>query len=172
MDDPKSNRSYLIVFDLIYDIQVENPQFPDENRQNSNTEDPGSDSYVPRKNKCIENLTQIQNQFVIRFQPDKSGLSMHHHQYLDDISKQLINCSDLKIEISGHTDSQGSAEYNRQLSLKRAQAVMDYLQQNSVDSSQLLVTGYGENKPVASNDDENGRKQNRRVEFDIQETGR
>lgn len=151
-------------YNLIYDIQVKNPTSFDEkgSKPDINTS----------RQKCIKNFSQIQNRFVIRFKPNQSDLINPHYQYLDELSKQLLECSVLHIEISGHADAQGSVEYNRKLSLKRAQSVADYLKQNRIDSSQLYVTGYGENKPIASNDHESGRKQNRRVEFNIQENER
>lgn len=158
-------------FNLIYDIQVEDLLFSDDNESKSSAKAPGPDIKASR-HKCIENFTQTHNQLVIRFKPNKFDLSNRHHQYLDELSKNLIDCSNLIIQISGHSDAQGSAEYNRKLSLKRAQTVADYLQQNSVYPNQFLVTGYGENKPIASNDNEKGRKLNRRVELNIQENGR
>jgi outer membrane protein OmpA-like peptidoglycan-associated protein len=72
----------------------------------------------------------------------------------------------LAFEIGGHTDAQGSAEYNLELSLRRAQAVKDALCRGyKVDCGSLQVKGYGLAEPVAGNDDEAGRAQNRRVVF-------
>ncbi len=72
---------------------------------------------------------------------------------------------DLKVEIQGHTDNIGTAEYNMDLSVRRAQAVRDYLAAAGVDSSRMTVVGYGMTKPVAPNDTEENRARNRRVEF-------
>lgn len=70
-----------------------------------------------------------------------------------------------RVEIDGYTDDQGSDSYNQELSLRRAQAVVDYLVTNGVERSRLVPRGYGKAKPVASNDTDEGRAQNRRVEF-------
>lgn len=70
---------------------------------------------------------------------------------------------DLQIEIAGHTDSTGPAEYNQNLSQRRAQSVIDYLVRNGINRSRLTARGYGESEPIASNDTEEGRARNRRV---------
>jgi outer membrane protein OmpA-like peptidoglycan-associated protein len=74
----------------------------------------------------------------------------------------------MKIEISGHTDSKGSDTYNEVLSRKRAQAVVNWLVANGISRDRLTYEGYGESRPLASNDDEEeGRELNRRTEFKI-----
>ena len=73
----------------------------------------------------------------------------------------------LKIEISGHTDNIGTNEYNRELSLKRAQEVVNYLIKTGVDSERMVARGYGEIKPIAPNNTEEGRATNRRTELKI-----
>ena len=73
--------------------------------------------------------------------------------------------SDLKVEISGHTDSRGSDKSNLELSKKRAQSVVDYLVSVGVKKTNLIAKGYGETKPVSVVDTEEGYAQNRRVEF-------
>ena len=71
----------------------------------------------------------------------------------------------LRIEISGHTDNQGTPAYNVQLSLKRAQAVVKYLTDHGIVSTRLTQKGYGADKPLAPNDTEENRQINRRIEF-------
>lgn len=73
----------------------------------------------------------------------------------------------LKIEISGHTDNHGNDQLNQTLSENRAKAVYQYLIQNGIDASRLQYKGYGKTQPIASNDTEEGRSQNRRTEFKI-----
>ncbi|MBT8072380.1 MAG: OmpA family protein, partial [Xanthomonadales bacterium] len=70
-----------------------------------------------------------------------------------------------KVEVAGHTDSQGSAEYNLGLSERRAQAVADYLIANGANAGNITVKGYGESNPVADNGTKEGRAANRRVEL-------
>jgi len=76
---------------------------------------------------------------------------------------------DLMFEISGHTDNKGGWEYNMQLSEERAETVVNYFIEHGIDKSKLVYSGYGFEKPIASNDTETGRQQNRRVEMLILE---
>jgi outer membrane protein OmpA-like peptidoglycan-associated protein len=84
---------------------------------------------------------------------------------LDKVARGLKANPDVKIEVGGHTDSKGGNAYNQKLSEKRAQAVADYLTAQGVPSSQLTVKGFGETRPTATNDTEEGRARNRRVEL-------
>ena len=76
----------------------------------------------------------------------------------------------LRIEIEGHTDNQGTDEYNLELSMKRAQAVYNYLLEHGISADRLTYKGYGESKPVSPNDTEEGRALNRRTEIRIMGT--
>ncbi len=80
---------------------------------------------------------------------------------------RLKGAPDMRVEVAGHTDNIGSAEYNQKLSERRAQAVVDYLVSTGVDPNRLKAVGYGKTKPIASNKTEEGRAQNRRVELQI-----
>ena len=71
------------------------------------------------------------------------------------------------MKISAHTDSKGSDEYNLELSQKRAESVVNYLIAKGIDSGRLIAKGYGETRQVATNDTEEGRALNRRVEMRI-----
>jgi outer membrane protein OmpA-like peptidoglycan-associated protein len=74
----------------------------------------------------------------------------------------------MKVEISAHTDNRGSDAYNLQLSQKRAESVVNYLISKGIAANRIIAKGYGESKPLASNDDEaEGRELNRRVEFEV-----
>jgi OOP family OmpA-OmpF porin len=105
----------------------------------------------------------------IMFDFDKATLKPESKAALDKIGNILIQAPDLKIEIDGHTDAKGSDKYNLKLSDERAKAVHDYLERNflQINPSNLVSKGYGESKPVASNDTDAGRAKNRRVEFKI-----
>ena len=74
---------------------------------------------------------------------------------------------DIKAEISGHTDNKGNDNLNKKLSQDRASAVMDYLVKKGVAKSRLLAKGYGKDQPSATNDTDEGRQLNRRVEMKI-----
>jgi OOP family OmpA-OmpF porin len=71
------------------------------------------------------------------------------------------------MEIGGHTDSQGREEMNQQLSKQRADAILDALQSRRVLTGNLTTKGYGEERPIADNDTEDGREANRRIEFTL-----
>ena len=72
------------------------------------------------------------------------------------------------VEISGHTDNIGTKEYNKDLSSRRAKAVVNVLTRKGIDPARIITNGYGEEKPIVSNDDErDGRELNRRVEFKV-----
>lgn len=101
----------------------------------------------------------------ILFGFDQSVLSTSAKTNLDKAIKVLKEFPDTDIEIQGHTDSKGSTAYNKKLSLKRADAVENYLSANGVLASRLKDIGYGEGYPKYSNETEDGRSQNRRVEF-------
>ena len=73
----------------------------------------------------------------------------------------------MKIEISGFTDSKGSDDYNITLSQNRAKSVVDYLVKEGVKPDRLSYKGYGKEQPVATNDTDEGRQQNRRTEFKV-----
>jgi OOP family OmpA-OmpF porin len=101
----------------------------------------------------------------VRFEFDSARLTSDARARLDSDVQILLRHSDLKVEIAGHTDSIGSAAYNEALSKRRADSVRDYLVSKGANAANLTTRGYGESNPVASNDTEAGRAQNRRVEF-------
>ncbi|MCQ2975233.1 MAG: OmpA family protein [Bacteroidales bacterium] len=103
----------------------------------------------------------------IFFSVDKADLKSESYAELNRLSAFLSANSGVKLEISGHTDSNGSAEHNKTLSQRRAEAVKEYLISQGCDSDKIDAVGYGAEKPVSSNSTEQGRAQNRRVEFKI-----
>jgi OOP family OmpA-OmpF porin len=102
----------------------------------------------------------------INFEFGKSDITPSSYPYLDTLA-DLFKRTNMHIRINGHTDAVGSAENNMELSRKRAQAVMKYLVKKGVDSQNLSCAWYGYTRPIASNETEEGRRQNRRVEFQI-----
>lgn len=102
----------------------------------------------------------------INFEFGKSTIDKNSYGYLDKIVR-LLQQIDIHMEIKGHTDNVGKANFNLELSRKRAKAVYDYLVSKGVDKAKLSYSYYGMEKPIASNDTEEGRRINRRVEFEI-----
>ena len=89
---------------------------------------------------------------------------------LDELAELLTNNPELHIEITGHTDNVGSASYNLNLSRERALAVYNRLVEKGIDPARLSYDGKGDTQPITMNDTEEGRQQNRRVEFRILDT--
>lgn len=104
---------------------------------------------------------------MVNFGFDSSNLTSSAKTNLDKLAQVLKNNPDTNINIYGYTDSKGSDAYNLSLSERRANAVKSYLVSKGISSSRIFAMGRGENDPVASNDTEAGRAENRRVEFAI-----
>lgn len=103
----------------------------------------------------------------VTFLPNAARLTEEGRTTLDAVAETMKTQLDLKVEISGHTDSIGSEAYNTLLSQQRADAVRAYLIGKGVEENRMTAVGYGELEPVAGNDTDEGRKANRRVEFRI-----
>ena len=101
----------------------------------------------------------------VYFDTDKWDLKPFAYPILNEVVFVLKRNPDLKIEIQGHTDNVGDAQYNRELSRKRARAVMGYFIQEGISPSRLSYEGYGFSNPAASNATAEGRAKNRRVEL-------
>ncbi|MBN1472716.1 MAG: OmpA family protein [Syntrophaceae bacterium] len=100
----------------------------------------------------------------VKFDFDKATIKAGYYKDIDDLIEVMKDYPDLQIVVEGHTDSVGSAAYNRKLSQERANAVKKYMVENGVNASRITARGYGEEEPIASNSTEQGRAKNRRVE--------
>jgi len=103
----------------------------------------------------------------IFFDFDKATLRKESTAELERLQKLLVETPALRLEISGHTDNVGKAEYNKDLSQRRAKAVVDYLVTKGIDKGRLTFAGYGDTQPVATNATKGGRQLNRRTEFKV-----
>jgi outer membrane protein OmpA-like peptidoglycan-associated protein len=103
----------------------------------------------------------------ITFATDSSDLRPDFFDVLDSVGLVLNEYDRTVVEVAGHTDSTGSDAYNRELASKRATTVASYLRARGVSDMRLLTLAYGEARPVASNDTDSGRQQNRRVEITL-----
>jgi OOP family OmpA-OmpF porin len=101
----------------------------------------------------------------VEFAFNKAELSGSSSVILDVAVEQLERCPKVPMEIDGHTDSVGPEDYNQGLGQRRAEAVKAYLVSKGLRSSRLTARSFGETRPVASNDTEEGRQTNRRVEL-------
>jgi outer membrane protein OmpA-like peptidoglycan-associated protein len=103
----------------------------------------------------------------ILYDVNKATLRPEAKANLDKLAVILNKYADTNILIEGHTDATGTDEYNLELSRNRASSVANYLAGLSVDASRFTTMGYGESQPIATNDTDKGRQQNRRVEIAI-----
>jgi outer membrane protein OmpA-like peptidoglycan-associated protein len=101
------------------------------------------------------------------FDVNKAALKPETMANLDKLSESLKKYPDTDILVEGHTDSTGSEEHNLQLSNQRAQSVVNYLAGLGIAPTRFSIMGYGESQPVATNETEEGRQENRRVEVAI-----
>jgi len=105
----------------------------------------------------------------IYFETGSDKLKPESYAELDRVVKLLENNASIKLEISGHTDNVGSYIANKRLSKSRAKSVVDYLVGHGISKSRLTFEGYSFTRPIAPNDTPEGRRRNRRVEFEILE---
>jgi outer membrane protein OmpA-like peptidoglycan-associated protein len=104
----------------------------------------------------------------ITFDFDSAQLKPEFHNTLNSVVLVLNEYKSTLITVKGHTDSTGTDDYNQKLSERRALAVGQYLQSKNVAQQRLAAVGYGETRPVASNNTPEGRAQNRRVELELE----
>jgi outer membrane protein OmpA-like peptidoglycan-associated protein len=104
----------------------------------------------------------------ITFKTASSDLNSNFYQVLDSVALVLKEFDKTLVDVEGHTDSDGSDDYNQQLSMQRANSVGTYLQSHGVNSQRIVALGAGEARPVATNSTPVGKQQNRRVELKLQ----
>ena len=123
----------------------------------------GSGVSVTRNGDTI-NLVMPGN---ITFGSGSADLNPGFFGVLDSVALVLKEYNKTRVDVSGHTDSTGSAERNQALSEQRANTVAQYLRTKGVADQRLAVAGYGPTRPVAGNDSPDGRQRNRRVEINL-----
>lgn len=128
-------------------------------------EDPGLEA-------CQSRLDARMKDKKILFASDTAELQATSYSLLDQIVGALEQCKEVaakkRLIIAGHTDSVGDDAYNLALSQKRADAVKDYIANATSEVGLISSVGYGESQPVESNDTDEGRSQNRRIEFKLE----
>ena len=114
---------------------------------------------------CKSQIDNLLSKEKIHFEYNKATIKQDSYDLLANLVDIINKCPDATVTIEGHTDSDGSAKYNKQLSQKRADAVKAYLENKGVAKERLKAVGYGESKPIASNATKEGKSKNRRIEF-------
>jgi OOP family OmpA-OmpF porin len=126
---------------------------------------------LPTAEECVAQIQAVQEETKIIFDPGSVEINDAAGEILDRIAEILPDCQHVRMEIGGHTDSQGREEMNLNLSQSRADAVLNGLLARGVLVSNLTAQGYGESQPIAENETEDGRERNRRIEFRLLAAG-
>ncbi|HEX2631205.1 MAG TPA: OmpA family protein [Bradyrhizobium sp.] len=114
---------------------------------------------------CQQLFSELLAKGKIRFEPGRASIDPDSAGLLDRLIEIAMRCPTANIDIAGHTDADGEDAFNQALSEKRAQAVTDYLVKAGLPAGRFTALGYGSSQPVASNDTDEGKAQNRRIEF-------
>ena len=134
-------------------------------------EEPGDNPVPAKQITCEDIMGPIQpivfDEGALNFDFDKSYVKPYYNGLLG-ILKEFLNEKDYNVGITGHTDSKGSDAYNMALGMRRAKAVKDRLIELGLSSSRIRgIDSKGESEPIATNETDEGRAQNRRIEFDV-----
>jgi large repetitive protein len=129
----------------------------------------GDPAYQGCKRRQLVAITANRIELMDRvyFRTNRDIIQRRSFALLDNVAAVLQSHSSVSVRIEGHTDDRGNDGYNKDLSQRRANQVMRYLVKKGVDASRLEAVGFGEEKPLQSNDTEEGRAANRRVDFNI-----
>ncbi|MEQ8479369.1 MAG: OmpA family protein [Hoeflea sp.] len=119
--------------------------------------------------ECQGRIDRTASENSVLFDTGEARIQYHSQGFLDRIAFLARQCPGVRLEISGHTDADGEADANLELSERRAEAVMGYMRDAGVAPGRMISVGYGEAKPVADNETEAGKAANRRIEFRIVE---
>jgi len=181
-DKSLKNEKSTTVYNISGIIEISNPQFQNQSILLSNqkkatiglSEPPGNpedmttDEILNFQSKLnslhLNEVLLITNK--IYFETASASILPESYPELDKIA-EILKQRNEDIMIEGHTDSVGPAYENQELSVQRSRSIQEYLVKHGVSDKRLLVSGYGESKPIAGNDTEDGKAMNRRVEFII-----
>jgi outer membrane protein OmpA-like peptidoglycan-associated protein len=116
---------------------------------------------------CQDKLREIASKDGITFKTNGTEIDKRVLATLDELVQTAKSCANVVITVEGHTDSTGSEEANKRVSQRRAQAVVDYFIGAGLDANYVKAVGYGNTRPIATNDTARGRAQNRRIQFTV-----
>jgi len=118
--------------------------------------------------KMPNDVVKITMTSATAFDTNSTDIKPGFYTTLDKLSNVVVTYGKTTLTVVGHTDNVGSDKYNQDLSLRRAHSVAHYFEGKKVDPVRMAVSGKGESEPVASNNSESGRQQNRRVEIYVE----
>ena len=131
-----------------------------------------ADRPPPGPDRVVLTASSIEIKDKVQFATGKAEILPASFSLLDDVAKVFNENEQIEVvQVEGHTDSTGTAAVNRKLSQQRAESVVKYLADKGVAKKRMVAKGFGPDKPIADNNDEAGREQNRRVEFNIIKQG-
>lgn len=131
-----------------------------------------ADRPPPPPSRVVLTASSIEIKDKVQFEFGKAELLEVSSPLLNDVAAMLKDNPQIEsLQVEGHTDAVGGAAANRKLSTERAEAVRTYLVKQGVAKTRLVAKGFGPDKPIAGNDTDAGREQNRRVEFNILKQG-
>ncbi|MGR3661162.1 MAG: OmpA family protein [Paracoccaceae bacterium] len=122
---------------------------------------------IPTPEECVERIGQVLSIRQITFAPSSADIVDEARESIENIVEIMKKCTDVPMEVGGHTDSQGREVMNQSLSQSRAEAVVTALMARRVLTSNLTAVGYGESVPIEDNKTQAGREANRRIEFKL-----
>jgi OOP family OmpA-OmpF porin len=118
---------------------------------------------------CQQLFSDLLAKGTIRFVSGRATIDPDSAGLLDRLIETALRCPTADIEVAGHTDATGEDSFNQALSEKRAEAVVDYLVKAGLPANRFMAVGYGSARPVATNDTDDGKAQNRRIDFMVKE---
>ena len=124
-------------------------------------------TFIPTPEECLADIRTAAAEVQIKFEPSSATITQQAQPTMDRLAEILLKCGPIRLEVQGHTDSQGRESMNLTLSQSRAEAVIEELMNRRILVSNVIANGYGEAKPIADNDTEEGREANRRIEFHL-----
>ena len=131
-----------------------------------------ADRPPPGPDRVVLTPSSIQITEKVQFETGKAEILPESFGLLDEVAAVFLDNEQIEVvQVEGHTDSTGSAAINKKLSQQRAESVVKYLADKGVKKKRMVAKGFGPERPIASNDDDAGREQNRRVEFNIVKQG-
>ncbi len=159
----------IVSFDFVFDRS--SPGTPPDLALVTTAVTPGSAAIEVKGNldreACVGRFEILSRTGNIYFAAGSSRLADKSKPLLDNLYDIVNRCPDLRIEIGGHTDSDGSTKTNERLSQKRANSVGQYLQSKGIDGGRMQVVGYGEANPLYPNNSRANKAKNRRIEFSV-----